>query len=160
MWVLFWCDGEITDTQQLCRAFLATRGNAWIWKNLKRFSEQKQERSLKPRKLEWYNKIRFKMFIKVKTFWKVLKHIDSMGGQERGKVNPRDLCEDLLKIDRGESAKLKKLSRSVAMIARMNFWALECHTLIQRRPYIENCCCWWYFNWLWPKMLTIFSKIS
>jgi len=51
----------------------------------------------------------------------VLKHIDSMGGQERGKVNPRDLCEDLLKIDRGESAKLKKLSRSVAMIARMNF---------------------------------------
>ena len=52
---------------------------------------------------------------------KVMKHIDSMGGQERGKVNPSDLCEDLLKIDRGESAKLKKISRSVAMIARMNF---------------------------------------
>ena len=50
-----------------------------------------------------------------------MKHIDSMGGQERGKVNPSDLCEDLLKIDRGESAKLKKISRSVAMIARMNF---------------------------------------
>ena len=66
--------------------------------------------------------IRFKILkMRVKTFQKVLKHIDSMGGQERGKVNPRDLCEDLLKIDRGESAKLKKLSRSVAMIARMNF---------------------------------------
>ena len=63
--------------------------------------------------------------IKIDISKKVMKHIDSMGGQERGKVNPSDLCEDLLKIDRGESAKLKKISRSVAMIARMNFWASE-----------------------------------
>ena len=54
-----------------------------------------------------------------------MKHIDSMEEQERGKVNPSDLCEDLMKIDRGESAKLKKISKSVAMIARMNFWALR-----------------------------------
>ena len=54
-----------------------------------------------------------------------MKHIDSMEGQERGMVDPSNLCEDLLKIDRGESAKLKKISKSVAMIARMNFWALS-----------------------------------
>ena len=67
-----------------------------------------------------------------------MKHIDSMESQERGRVNPRDLCEDLLKIDRTESAKLKKISKSVAMIARMNFWALECHKMIQGRDYIED----------------------
>ena len=67
--------------------------------------------------------VTFFMFkdMKINISKKVMKHIDSMGGQERGKVNLSDLCEDLLKIDRGESAKLKKISTSVAMIARMNF---------------------------------------
>ena len=40
-------------------------------------------------------------------------------------VDPGTLCQELLKIERGESAKLKKISKSVAMITRLNMGAIQ-----------------------------------